>query len=67
MKFNLTTSIMPSLNVAAWLLGFFFVKLWTKFLDKSALLKYPSNHSSGEYYHPDLCRGSLRHLPFNDY
>ncbi|GAB4836147.1 hypothetical protein Ancab_001063 [Ancistrocladus abbreviatus] len=41
MKFNLTTGIIPSLNVAAGLLGFFFVKTWTKFLEKSGLLKRP--------------------------
>lgn len=41
MKLNLTTGIIPSLNVSAGLLGFFFVKTWTKFLSKSGLLKQP--------------------------
>ncbi|GMN51320.1 hypothetical protein TIFTF001_020475 [Ficus carica] len=41
MKLNLTTGIIPSLNVSAGLLGFFFVKVWTKFLDSSGLLKQP--------------------------
>lgn len=41
MKLNLTTGIIPSLNVSAGLLGFFFVKTWTKFLNKSGLLKQP--------------------------
>lgn len=41
MKLNLTTGIIPSLNVSAGLLGFFFVKSWTTFLDKSGLLKHP--------------------------
>ncbi|GAB4836153.1 Probable metal-nicotianamine transporter ysl7 [Ancistrocladus abbreviatus] len=41
MKLNLTTGIIPSLNVAAGLLGFFFVKTWTKVLEKSGLLKQP--------------------------
>ncbi|KAH7529472.1 hypothetical protein FEM48_Zijuj05G0187500 [Ziziphus jujuba var. spinosa] len=41
MKLNLTTGIIPSLNVSAGLLGFFFVKTWTKFLSKSGLLKKP--------------------------
>ncbi|KAF3777347.1 putative metal-nicotianamine transporter [Nymphaea thermarum] len=41
MKLNLTTGIIPSLNVAAGLLGFFFIKTWTKLLDKSGLLKQP--------------------------
>lgn len=41
MKLNLTTGIIPSLNVSAGLLGFFFVKTWTKFLDKSGILNQP--------------------------
>ncbi|KAJ0230786.1 metal-nicotianamine transporter YSL8 [Hirschfeldia incana] len=41
MKLNLTTGIIPSLNVSAGLLGFFFVKSWTKMLHKSGLLKQP--------------------------
>ncbi|KAJ4972944.1 hypothetical protein NE237_006118 [Protea cynaroides] len=41
MKLNLTTGIIPSLNVSAGLLGFFFVKTWTKFLEKAGWLKQP--------------------------
>ena len=41
MKLNLTTGIIPSLNVSAGLLGFFFVRTWTKFLEKSGMLKQP--------------------------
>ncbi|CAJ2628757.1 unnamed protein product [Trifolium pratense] len=41
MKLNLTTGIIPSLNVSAGLLGFFFVKTWTKVLEKSSLLNQP--------------------------
>ncbi|KAJ7975368.1 Oligopeptide transporter [Quillaja saponaria] len=41
MKLNLTAGIIPSLNVSAGLLGFFFVKTWTKFLEKSGMLKQP--------------------------
>ncbi|KAL1566710.1 putative metal-nicotianamine transporter ysl7 [Salvia divinorum] len=41
MKLNLTTGIIPSLNVSAGLLGFFFLKTWTKFLEKSGFLKQP--------------------------
>ncbi|CAJ2628745.1 unnamed protein product [Trifolium pratense] len=41
MKLNLTTGIIPSLNVSAGLLGFFFVKTWTKMLEKSGLLNQP--------------------------
>lgn len=33
-KLNLTVGIIPSLNVSAGLLGFFFVKSWTSFLSK---------------------------------
>ncbi|KAB5516877.1 hypothetical protein DKX38_027525 [Salix brachista] len=41
MKLNLTTGIIPALNISAGLLGFFFIKTWTKFLEKSGLLKQP--------------------------
>lgn len=41
MKLNLTTGIIPSLNVSAGLLGFFFVKTWTKVIEKAGLLKQP--------------------------
>ncbi|URD78817.1 OPT oligopeptide transporter protein [Musa troglodytarum] len=41
MKLNLTTGIIPSLNVAAGLLGFFFVKLWTRALEHAGLLRTP--------------------------
>lgn len=41
MKLNLTTGIIPSLNVSAGLLGFFFVKTWTRLLEKSGFLKQP--------------------------
>ncbi|KAL9235187.1 hypothetical protein vseg_009974 [Gypsophila vaccaria] len=41
MKLNLTTGIIPSLNVSAGLLGFFFVKTWTSLLSKVGLLKQP--------------------------
>ncbi|XP_021742716.1 probable metal-nicotianamine transporter YSL5 [Chenopodium quinoa] len=41
MKLNLTTGVIPSLNVSAGLLGFFFVKTWTKFLEKFGVLKQP--------------------------
>ncbi|KAL8464833.1 hypothetical protein ACS0TY_034358 [Phlomoides rotata] len=41
MKLNLTTGIIPSLNVAAGLLGFFFVKTWTKLLERTSMLNQP--------------------------
>jgi hypothetical protein len=41
MKLNLTVGIIPSLNISAGLLGFFFVRLWTKALESMGLLKQP--------------------------
>ncbi|EEF42283.1 probable metal-nicotianamine transporter YSL8 [Ricinus communis] len=41
MKLNLTTGILPLLNVSAGLLGFFFLKIWTSFLSKFRLLSQP--------------------------
>lgn len=40
-KLNLTVGIIPSLNVAAGLLGFFFVRTWTGFLSKIGLFTKP--------------------------
>ncbi|KAK6135092.1 hypothetical protein DH2020_031155 [Rehmannia glutinosa] len=40
-KLNLTVGIIPSLNVAAGLLGFFFVKTWTGFLSKLGFSAQP--------------------------
>jgi uncharacterized oligopeptide transporter (OPT) family protein len=37
MKLNLTTGIIPSLNVSAGLLGFFLLTSWTKLLAKAGL------------------------------
>ncbi|CAN6228922.1 unnamed protein product, partial [Urochloa humidicola] len=41
MKLNLTTGIIPSLNISAGLLGYFFVRLWTKAIESVGLLKQP--------------------------
>ncbi|KAF3322303.1 putative metal-nicotianamine transporter YSL5 [Carex littledalei] len=41
MKLSLTTGIIPSLNVAAGLLGFFFTRMWTVTLEKWGMLKQP--------------------------
>ncbi|KAI9074325.1 hypothetical protein K1719_043697 [Acacia pycnantha] len=41
MKLNLTTGIIPSLNVSAGLLGFFSVSTWTKLLSNSGMLRQP--------------------------
>jgi len=41
MKLNLTTGIIPSLNISAGLLGFFFVKTWTSVLAKMGMLTNP--------------------------
>ncbi|PHU18250.1 putative metal-nicotianamine transporter YSL7 [Capsicum chinense] len=40
-KLNLTTGIIPSLNVAAGLLGFAGVRSWTAVIDKCGMLKQP--------------------------
>ncbi|KZV47027.1 hypothetical protein F511_16414 [Dorcoceras hygrometricum] len=40
-KLNLTTGVIPSLNVAAGLLGFAMVKSWTVLVEKCGLLKQP--------------------------
>ena len=41
MKLNLTTGIIPSLNISAGLLGFFFVRLWTAAIERVGLLRQP--------------------------
>ncbi|CAI9773860.1 unnamed protein product [Fraxinus pennsylvanica] len=41
MKLNLSFGLIPPLNVAAGILGFFFVKTWTKTLEKAGMLKQP--------------------------
>ena len=41
MKLSLTTGIIPSLNISAGLLGFFFVRLWTKAIESVGLLRLP--------------------------
>lgn len=40
-KLNLTTGVIPSLNVAAGLLGFAIVKAWTALLERCGMLKQP--------------------------
>ncbi|EEF30280.1 probable metal-nicotianamine transporter YSL7 [Ricinus communis] len=40
-KLNLTTGVIPSLNVAAGLLGFGILKFWTTLLGKTGFLKQP--------------------------
>ncbi|KAG6512183.1 hypothetical protein ZIOFF_030279 [Zingiber officinale] len=41
MKLDLTTGVIPSLNVASGLLGFFFIKVWTKALEHAGVLRVP--------------------------
>ena len=38
---NLTVGVIPSLNVSAGLLGFFFVKSWTSFLNQLGIFTKP--------------------------
>ncbi|KAJ3675800.1 hypothetical protein LUZ60_004842 [Juncus effusus] len=40
-KLNLTVGVIPSLNVAAGLLGFFFVKTWTGLLERFGVVSQP--------------------------
>lgn len=40
-KLNLTVGVIPSLNVAAGLLGFFLVKSWTGLLEKLGFVTKP--------------------------
>ncbi|KAK4484060.1 hypothetical protein RD792_011279 [Penstemon davidsonii] len=40
-KLNLSTGVIPSLNVAAGLLGFAMIKTWTVLIEKCGLLKQP--------------------------
>jgi hypothetical protein len=41
MKLNLTTGLVPNLNVSVALLGFVFIKLWTKILEKANFVATP--------------------------
>ncbi|PWZ40909.1 putative metal-nicotianamine transporter YSL14 [Zea mays] len=41
MKLNLTTGIIPSLNVSAGLLGVFFVRMWTAAAERMGFLRQP--------------------------
>ncbi|XP_030522575.1 probable metal-nicotianamine transporter YSL6 [Rhodamnia argentea] len=40
-KLNLTVGVVPSLNIAAGLLGFFFIKSWTEFASRMGLSAAP--------------------------
>ncbi|CAJ2667386.1 unnamed protein product [Trifolium pratense] len=41
MKLNLTTGLVPNLNVSAALLGFVFIRIWTKILAKAKIVSTP--------------------------
>lgn len=41
LKLNLTTGLVPNLNVSVALLGFVFIKLWTKILEKANIVSTP--------------------------
>ena len=41
MKLNLTTGLVPNLNVSAALLAFVFVRTWTKLLSKAGIVSTP--------------------------
>ena len=40
-KLNLTTGLVPNLNVSAALLGFVFIRTWTKLLEKARIVTTP--------------------------
>ncbi|KAJ7965288.1 Metal-nicotianamine transporter like [Quillaja saponaria] len=40
-KLNLTTGLVPNLNVSAALLGFVFIRTWTKLLEKAKIVSTP--------------------------
>jgi len=40
-KLNLTVGVIPSLNISAGLLGFFFIKMWIKVLSKCGIWSTP--------------------------
>lgn len=41
MKLNLTTGLVPNLNVSAALLGFVFIRTWTMILEKAKIVSTP--------------------------
>ena len=41
MKLNLTTGLVPNLNVSAALLAFVFLRTWTKLLSKAGIVTSP--------------------------
>ena len=41
MKLNLTTGLVPNLNVSAALLAFVFIRTWTKLLGKAGIMSSP--------------------------
>ncbi|MCI12727.1 metal-nicotianamine transporter YSL1-like, partial [Trifolium medium] len=41
MKLNLTTGMVPNLNVSAALLAFVFIRSWTKVLEKAGFVSKP--------------------------
>lgn len=41
MKLNLTTGLVPNLNVSAALLAFVFIRTWTKLLHKAGIVSSP--------------------------
>jgi uncharacterized oligopeptide transporter (OPT) family protein len=41
MKLNLTTGLVPNLNVSAALLAFVFIRTWTKLLEKAGIVSMP--------------------------
>nr|KAJ0214217.1 hypothetical protein LSAT_V11C400228380 [Lactuca sativa] len=64
-KLNLTVGIIPSLNVAAGLLGFFFVKSWTTFLENFGFSVRPFTRQENTVI--QTCVVACYGLAFSDY
>ncbi|CAH8333089.1 unnamed protein product [Eruca vesicaria subsp. sativa] len=54
MNLNLTTGIIPSLNISAGLLSFFFMKTCTEILNKAVILKQLFTRHETEDMHREL-------------
>ncbi|KAH0764808.1 hypothetical protein KY285_000679 [Solanum tuberosum] len=54
-ELNLTTGVIPSLNVANGLLGFTEIKSWTALIQQKNIVKETFYHV-GEYHYTDVCR-----------
>ncbi|WMV08027.1 hypothetical protein MTR67_001412 [Solanum verrucosum] len=54
-ELNLTTGVIPSLNVANGLLGFAEIKSWTALIQQKNIV-VETFYQAGEYHYTDVCR-----------